>query len=59
MKRIYLVLMMLGMLISALNFTACGGYDDGDTIDNGGAGAGTSSTFTMTRDGKVYESDVD
>jgi len=37
MKKIYSVLMMLAMMVTALSFTACG--DDDDDVDNGSGGA--------------------
>ncbi len=53
MKKLYSTMMMLAMMVAALSFNACGG-DDGNDVDNGGGGSGSSS-FSITRDGKLYE----
>ena len=53
MRKIYSTMMMLAMMVAALSFTACGGDDD--EVDTGGAGSGSSSIFTITRDGVVNE----
>ena len=52
MKKIYLSMMMLAMMVAALSFTACG---SSNSDDDGGGGSPSYSTFTITYDGEMNE----
>ena len=52
MKKIYLSMMMLAMMVAALSFTACG---SSNSDEDGSGGSPSYSTFTITYDGEMNE----